>query len=137
MPGALGPAMERPLGAARSEGMHCAFSTSTAWHGISLLLLGSGALDSGNVVEVSVFGAQDFKRRTTIDIDGHISLPLLGDSRAAGLTLSELRERLRQALVNNNIIRDPDVTAELVEQRPFYISGHVAKPGGRIHINRD
>ena len=86
-------------------------------------------LDSGDVVEVSVFGVQDFKRRTAINVDGDISLPLLGDIRAAGLTLAELRAKLRESLAKSNIIRSPDVTAEIVEHRPFYVNGNVAKPG--------
>ena len=86
-------------------------------------------LDSGDVVEVSVFGVQDFKRRTAINVDGDISLPLLGDIRAAGLTLAELRTKLRESLAKSNIIRSPDVTAEIVEHRPFYVNGNVAKPG--------
>ena len=86
-------------------------------------------LDSGDVIEVSVFGVQDFKRRSAINVDGDISLPLLGDIRATGLTLSELRTKLRESLAKSNIIRSPDVTAELVEHRPFYVNGNVAKPG--------
>jgi polysaccharide biosynthesis/export protein len=86
-------------------------------------------LDSGDVVEVSVFGVQDFKRRSAINVDGDISLPLLGDIRASGLTLAELRTKLRESLAKSNIIRSPDVTAELVEHRPFYVNGNVAKPG--------
>src|SRR5215510_3797774 len=85
--------------------------------------------DSGDVIEVSVFGVQDFKRRSAINVDGDISLPLLGDIRASGLTLAELRTKLRESLAKSNIIRSPDVTAELVEHRPFYVNGNVAKPG--------
>ena len=90
-------------------------------------------LDSGDVVEVSVFGVQDFKRRTAINVDGDISLPLLGDIRAAGLTLAELRTKLRESLAKSNIIRSPDVTAEIVEHRPFYVNGNVAKPGAHAY----
>jgi polysaccharide biosynthesis/export protein len=86
-------------------------------------------LDSGDVIEVSVFGVKDFMRRSAINVDGDISLPLLGDIRASGLTLAELRTKLRESLAKSNIIRSPDVTAELVELRPFYVNGNVAKPG--------
>ena len=86
-------------------------------------------LNSGDVVEVSVFGVADFKRRVTVNVDGDLSLPLLGEVRVAGLTIAELREKVKSALVENNIIRNPDVTADLVEHRPFFINGDVAKPG--------
>jgi polysaccharide export outer membrane protein len=32
-------------------------------------------------------------------------------------------------LAKSNIVRSPDVTADLVEHRPIYVNGHVAKPG--------
>src|SRR5882757_11090136 len=83
-----------------------------------LVLCNTGAsaqyrLESGDVVEVSVFGVQDFKRRTAVTLDGDISLPLLGDIRAAGLTLPELRAKLKEMLAKSNIVRSPDVTADL------------------------
>jgi polysaccharide biosynthesis/export protein len=90
---------------------------------------GEYRLDSGDVLEVEVFGVQDFKRRVAVNADGNLSLPLLGDIRAAGLSLTELRSELKQALAKNKIIRGPDVTADVVEYRPFFISGQIAKPG--------
>jgi polysaccharide biosynthesis/export protein len=86
-------------------------------------------LDSGDVVEVSVYGVQDFKRRAAVSLDGDISLPLLGDIRAAGLTLPDLRAKLKEMLAKSTVIRSPDVTIDLVEPRPFYVNGHVARPG--------
>jgi polysaccharide export outer membrane protein len=86
-------------------------------------------LQTGDVIEVSVYGVADFKRRTAVSLDGDISLPLLGDIQAAGLTLAELRVRLKEILAKSNVIRSPDVTADLVEPRPVYVNGHIAKPG--------
>jgi polysaccharide export outer membrane protein len=86
-------------------------------------------LQTGDVVEVSIYGVADFKRRAAISLDGEISLPLLSDVRAAGLTLSELRAKLKDILATSNVIRSPDVTVELVETRPIYVNGHVARPG--------
>ena len=99
-----------------------------------VMLVGSGAsaeyrLASGDVIEVSVFGVQDYNRRAKVNVDGEVSLPLLGYIQAAGRTLPELRAKLKDALIKSNIIRAPDVTAELVEHRPFYINGHIAHPG--------
>jgi polysaccharide biosynthesis/export protein len=86
-------------------------------------------LQSGDVVEVSVYGVADFKRRTAVSLDGDISLPLLGDINAAGLTLPELRASLKDILAKSNVLRSPDITVDLVEPRPVYVNGHVAKPG--------
>jgi polysaccharide export outer membrane protein len=86
-------------------------------------------LQTGDAVEVSVYGVADFKRRTAVSLDGDISLPLLGDIPAAGLTLTELRAKLKDVLAKSNVIRSPDVTVDLVEPRPVYVNGHVARPG--------
>lgn len=86
-------------------------------------------IDSGDVVEISVFGVPDLKRRAIVNIDGDVSVPLLGSVRVAGLTLQLLREKLESALAEKNIVRTPNVIVDLVELRPFFINGDVAKPG--------
>lgn len=86
-------------------------------------------LDSGDVLELSLFGAADFKRRVTVNVDGDVSVPFLGEMRAAGLSLPDLRKKMVQNLVASGVVRNPDLTIELVEHRPFYISGDVSKPG--------
>ncbi len=86
-------------------------------------------LDSGDVLELSLFGAADFKRRVTVNVDGDVSVPFLGELRAAGLSLPDLRKKMVQQLVASGVVRNPDLTIELVEHRPFYISGDVSKPG--------
>jgi len=108
-------------------------SVVAAWAAILLLAPVAARaeyqLDAGDVLEISVFGVQDFKRRTTVNVDGVISVPLVGDLQAAGLSLPALRARLTDLMITKNVIRGPDVTVELVEHRPFYINGDVARPG--------
>lgn len=86
-------------------------------------------LDAGDVVEVTVLGVQDYRRRVTVDVDGTVALPLIGEVSAAGLAVGDLRRRVTEALAVGQAIRDPNVTVELVEYRPFYVSGDVARPG--------
>jgi polysaccharide export outer membrane protein len=56
-----------------------------------------------------------------------ISYPLVGDVRAAGLTVVEFSESLRQSLLA--YIRTPNVSVEVVNYRPFFILGEVQRPG--------
>jgi polysaccharide export outer membrane protein len=86
-------------------------------------------LGSGDVIELAVFGVADFKRRATVNVDGDISVPFLGEVHAAGLTLDGLRKTLAEDLAKTGTIRSPDVTLELAEYRPFFIGGDVARPG--------
>ncbi|MFC6746256.1 polysaccharide biosynthesis/export family protein [Methylobacterium persicinum] len=86
-------------------------------------------LGPGDVVEVSVLGVQDYRRRVTVDVDGAVALPLVGEIPAEGLAVGDLRRRITEGLVAGRALKNPDVTVELVEYRPFYVSGDVARPG--------
>jgi polysaccharide export outer membrane protein len=61
--------------------------------------------------------------------DGQITLPLLNDVRAAGLTPEQLREALTKAAAK--LIEDPSVTVGIkaINSRKVHITGQVAKPG--------
>jgi polysaccharide export outer membrane protein len=61
--------------------------------------------------------------------DGRISLPLLNDIDAAGLTPEELRVRVTEAA--NKLIEDPTVTVVVkqINSRKVFITGQVGKPG--------
>lgn len=86
-------------------------------------------LGPGDILQISVFGVADFGRRVSVNVDGDISLPFLGELRAEGLTIPDLRLILAEALTQDGRIQDADVTVEMVEHRPFYITGDVARPG--------
>jgi polysaccharide export outer membrane protein len=108
----------------------------------------------GDAVEVSAVGVPDLKHRATIDVDGRASFPLLGSIKAAGLTLAELSEQVKSLLStkafraretdsrgrslasrDNDVvtISPEEVIVEVVEYRPVYLNGDVAKPGAQIY----
>ncbi|BAQ48294.1 MULTISPECIES: polysaccharide biosynthesis/export family protein [Methylobacterium] len=121
-------------GAPRSPGPRIAVAAGL-W--AALLPLASGRalaeyrLGTGDIVEVAIFGMADYRRRVTVNIDGTVSLPFLGEAKAAGLSLADLRKAVTTGLEASGTVRNPDVTVELVEHRPFYISGDVARPGAQ------
>jgi polysaccharide biosynthesis/export protein len=61
--------------------------------------------------------------------DGKITLPLLNDVQAAGLTPDQLRASLTTA--SARFIRDPSVTVVVkqINSRKVFVTGQVAKPG--------
>jgi polysaccharide biosynthesis/export protein len=61
--------------------------------------------------------------------DGKISLTLLNDIQAAGLTPNQLREQLTQAAAR--YVTDPSVTVivKQINSRKVYVTGQVNKPG--------
>lgn len=87
------------------------------------------ALDTGDVLEIAIFGVPDFNRRTNVNVDGDVAVPFLGEVRAAGLSIGALRREVERRLAEVGAFRNPNVTVELVVHRPFYISGDVMRPG--------
>jgi len=87
------------------------------------------ALGSGDTLELTVFGRADLNRRAKIGIDGNIIFPLIGEMKAEGLSLTAMRTRIREHLEKSDAVRGSDVVLELIETRPFYIHGDVARSG--------
>ncbi len=86
-------------------------------------------LDTGDIVEIDIFGMPDFKRRATVNIDGDVAIPFVGGLHASGLSLSDLRSSIGAALIRAGAMQNPQVTVEITEHRPFFISGDVSRPG--------
>lgn len=82
-----------------------------------------------DVLMIKVWREQDFTGPYTVRPDGKISMPLVGDVQASGLTPERLGEQLKQAL--SNFINSPDVTVSLqtVGSKKFYITGEVNRAG--------
>jgi protein involved in polysaccharide export with SLBB domain len=56
-------------------------------------------IGNGDLIEVSVYGAQDFdKKDVCVDNDGKISLPFVGAVTVGGLTVRKAEERVANAL---------------------------------------
>ncbi len=66
----------------------------------------------------------------TIDTAGSLSLPLLGQVKAAGYTTTELATLISHKLAKRlNLGAVPHATVEVTEFRPIFITGHVEKSG--------
>ncbi|BCS33219.1 sugar ABC transporter substrate-binding protein [Luteitalea sp. TBR-22] len=61
--------------------------------------------------------------------DGKITLPLINDIQAAGLTPDQLRTSIRTA--SAKFIKDPDVTiiVKQINSKKVFVTGQVGKPG--------
>lgn len=85
-------------------------------------------LGSGDKVRVITFGEESLSGEFFVGSTGAVSLPLVGEVEAAGLTLPEFQSKLETAL-KNGYLREPRVSVEVLNYRPFYILGEVEKPG--------
>ena len=88
----------------------------------------SPVLQAGEKLKITVFGEDRLTGDYQIDPAGNLSLPLAGTIRAAGLGKRELEQRLA-AKFQGEYLRDPKVTVDVADFRPFYILGEIAKPG--------
>lgn len=82
-----------------------------------------------DVLAVLYWREKDLSAEVTVRPDGKISLPLLNDVDAAGLTPTELRDRLTRA--SQKFVADPNVTVVVrqMNSRKVFITGEVSKPG--------
>ncbi len=86
-------------------------------------------LGPGDLLEISVYGNEDVSRVVPVRPDGMISLPLIGEVRAAGITPEQLRQQLTALYLA--YFRNPQVTVIVKEIRRIHVSalGQVTKPG--------
>ena len=85
-------------------------------------------LGTGDKLRIIVFGETSLSGEFVISDTGEVAFPLIGNVRAAGLSVQQFEDGLRARLADG-YLRDPRVSAEVENYRPFYILGEVQKPG--------
>jgi len=82
-----------------------------------------------DVVGIFVWREAEVSGDVAVRPDGMITLPLVRDIKAAGLTPNDLADRIQEAL--REYITDPSVTVVVrqMNSRKVFITGEVAKPG--------
>lgn len=82
-----------------------------------------------DVLDISVWKEQEVSRVVPVRPDGRISLPLLNDVQAAGLTPSQLAAQITTSL--KKFVTDPQVTVIVtaINSQRVYILGEVTRPG--------
>src|SRR3954469_9119236 len=83
----------------------------------------------GDKLRVEVYKDPQLSQSLQVRPDGKVTLPLIGDIAAAGLTSVDLRERIASAL--KEYVTNPVVTVIVVETVPpvVYVMGEVTNPG--------
>ncbi len=89
-------------------------------------------ISAGDVLNVRVWDQEKMSARSRVRPDGKISLPLLNDVVASGLTPDALSRQIEDSL--KQYLNNPVVTVSLEETKPFSISivGEVAQPGAYV-----
>jgi protein involved in polysaccharide export with SLBB domain len=85
-------------------------------------------LGTGDKLRINVFGQPELSGEFVVDGTGAISLPLIGQLTAKGLSTQTLESTIAERL-SSGFLLDPKVSAEVINYRPFYILGEVGRPG--------
>jgi polysaccharide export outer membrane protein len=82
-----------------------------------------------DVLYIHVWREETVTKTVSVRMDGKISIPLVDEIQAAGLTPLQLKEKLTERL--KQFIENPNVTVVVMEANSFkvYISGQISKPG--------
>ena len=89
---------------------------------------GPYALDTGDVIRVSVYGEAELTKSYAIDDAGAVSLPLIGSVPVRGRTTQQAAAAITAKLAQG-FIREPSVAVEIETYRPFFIQGAVESAG--------
>ncbi len=86
-------------------------------------------IGNDDMLAINVWKEPDVSRSVPVRSDGKISLPLVGEVQAAGLTPLALEKDIAAKL--KNYIAEPEVTVmvQQVNSQKFNILGQVARPG--------
>jgi polysaccharide export outer membrane protein len=103
-------------------------------------------LSPGDQLQLGVLGVLSEPQKAEVGVDGMVSFPLVGEVKAAGRTLKDVRADVRDILtrqpfrrhgsdlgVSTYSIVPNEVSLQISEYRPVYVSGDVLHPGQVIY----
>jgi polysaccharide export outer membrane protein len=82
-----------------------------------------------DILLIRVWGNAELSGQTTVRPDGKISMQLLNEIQAAGLTPDKLAGSITQGLMKFMTKPEVSVAVQQVNSKKYYISGEVLKPG--------
>lgn len=82
---------------------------------------------------IIVFGQPNLTGEFSLDGNGVLAFPLIGNIDANGMTPRELQTAIAKKL-DPEYMRNPSVSVEVATHRPFYVVGEVQKPGSYPYV---
>ncbi len=86
-------------------------------------------LGLGDQVRIEVWRQDDFSETVRVESSGIISYAPLGEIRASGLSLAQLRDKLRQGLLKYLVDPKIGITVLAVRSQKIFVLGEVPNPG--------
>ncbi len=91
-------------------------------------------LGANDRVRIIVFGQPTLTGEFTLDGNGVLAFPLIGNVNAQGHDAPDSCSRPSRHGLIPTILRNPSVSAEVITRRPFYVIGEVQKPGNYPYV---
>jgi protein involved in polysaccharide export with SLBB domain len=85
-------------------------------------------LGPGDHLRVTVYQQPDLSGEFEVDPSGQVALPLIELIPAQGKTVREFQQAMTNKLAAGYLV-NPRINVEVLNYRPFYITGEVNKPG--------
>jgi protein involved in polysaccharide export with SLBB domain len=89
---------------------------------------GAYLLGPGDRLRVKSYGDEEVSGEYEINSAGFVSIPLIGEVRAAGVTTTKLEQAIASKM-KGSIATHPKITVEIAAYAPFYVFGEVKKAG--------
>ena len=88
-------------------------------------------ISEGDLVTVDVFGHDEFDRKTRVQDDGKIALPLLGRFPIAGYTVEGAEDEIERRLREAQLLSSPEVFVGIEEYASYGVTvqGAIGRPG--------
>ena len=86
-------------------------------------------IGADDVLSIVFWGEKDMSAEVTVRPDGKVTLPLLNDIQAAGLTPAQLRDSVTEAARKYVEVPNPTVIVKEINSRRVFITGQVEKSG--------
>ena len=121
---ASAPEQAKPSGGGKAEALKAAQAKATVAADSDSYIIGPE-----DVLFIYVWKEENLSRTVPVRIDGMISIPLVDDIKAAGMTPLQLKEVLLAKL--REFVETPDVTVIVTEANSYkiYVQGEVKNPG--------
>jgi polysaccharide export outer membrane protein len=86
-------------------------------------------IGADDVLSIVFWRDKELSSDVTVRPDGNVSIPLINDVHAAGLTPAQLKDRIVDE--SKKYVEDPNVTVvvKTINSRKVFITGEVKKPG--------
>lgn len=81
-------------------------------------------------VRDEIFEWKALNDQYVVGASGNVSLPMIGEINASGLTTHELARSIGERMIAGiGLVEMPTISVEIIKFRPFYINGRVQAPG--------